>query len=218
MQLFFFLFLFPSLCCCLVCFFVVSAVTGRCNLAFVALLMLSSCSYIDVSTLSSMRANPFLPSFLDTYCLSISFLWCTALCIVINFLVLWSIFLSSSPVHLKNSPEYLTRRIAQVFILLIRIQPPSFISKSFLVSLRYSYLIFSFVSFSGLLVVWIQSFPSSRLIDMTVLRTQSAPPFTHSWRENICMQTFPKGISAKRNANNFPRDLKSNKRVNFQRR
>ena len=42
-------------------------------------------------------------------CLSTSSLGCKALCIVIRFLVLWSICLSFSFVHFKNGPEYLTR-------------------------------------------------------------------------------------------------------------
>ena len=48
--------------------------------------------------------------FLDTCCLSMSSLECRALCIVIIFLVLWSICWSCPLVHFKNSPEYLTRR------------------------------------------------------------------------------------------------------------
>ena len=39
---------------------------------------------------------------------------------VISFLVLWSICLSSSLVHFRKGPEYLTRGTAQVFIPLIR--------------------------------------------------------------------------------------------------
>ena len=50
----------------------------------------------------------FLPPFL-TYCLLTSSLGCNALCMVISFLVLWSICLCSSLVHFKNGPEYLTR-------------------------------------------------------------------------------------------------------------
>ena len=65
---------------------------------------------------------------------------------VISFLVLWSICLSSSLVYFKNGPEYLTRNTAQVFIPLIRSQFHSFVSSNFLVHLRYSFLIFSFIS------------------------------------------------------------------------
>ena len=49
------------------------------------------------------------PSFLDTYSQSTSSLSCKALCIVMNFLVLRFICWSSSLVHFKNGPEYLTR-------------------------------------------------------------------------------------------------------------
>ena len=61
-------------------------------------------------------ASPLPPSILDTYCLSTSSLGCNALCMVISFLILWSICLSSSLVYFKNSPEYLMRGTAQVFI------------------------------------------------------------------------------------------------------
>ena len=64
---------------------------------------------IDASTLSSMLVSPLLASFLDTYSLSTSSLGCNALCMVISFLPLWSICLSSSLVHFRNGPEYLTK-------------------------------------------------------------------------------------------------------------
>ena len=80
--------------------------------------MLSSSRCIDVSTLSSRLASPLPRSFPDTYSLSTSSLGCNGLCMVINLLVLWSICLSSSLVHLRKGPEYLTRGSAQVFILL----------------------------------------------------------------------------------------------------
>ena len=94
---------------------------------------------MDVSKLSSMLASPLPPSLLGTYSLSTSSLGCNALCMVISFLVLWSIYLSSSLVHLRKSPEYLTRGTAQVFIRLIRFLFQSFVSSSFLVLLRYSF-------------------------------------------------------------------------------
>ena len=53
-------------------------------------------------TLSSMLASLLPPSFVDTYSLSTSSLWCYALYMVISFLVLWSICLSSSLVHFKK--------------------------------------------------------------------------------------------------------------------
>ena len=96
---------------------------------------------MDASTLSSMLASP-----LETYSLSMSSLGCNALYMVISFLVLWSICLSSSLVHLRKGPEYLTRDTAQVFITLIRFLLLSFVSSSFLVLLRYSFRIFSSIS------------------------------------------------------------------------
>ena len=93
-----------------------------------------------------MLASPLPPSFLDTDSLSTSSLECNALCMVINFLVLWSICLSSSLVHFKKRPNYLMRDTAQVFIPLIRFLLDSFVSSSILILLRYSILIFSFIS------------------------------------------------------------------------
>ena len=57
-----------------------------------------------------------------------------------------SICLSSSLVHWKNGPEYQTRDTAHVFIPLIRFLLHSFVSCNFLVLLRYSFWIFSFIS------------------------------------------------------------------------
>ena len=59
----------------------------------------SSTPCIDASTLSSMRASPPLPSFVDTYSLSTSFLGCNALYMVISLLILCSNCLCSSLVH-----------------------------------------------------------------------------------------------------------------------
>ena len=47
------------------------------------------------------------------------YLGCQNLCSVINFLVFWSICLTSSFVYFKKDPEYPTRETAQVFIFLI---------------------------------------------------------------------------------------------------
>ena len=93
-----------------------------------------------------MLASPLPPSFLGTYSLSTSSLGCNALCMVISFLVFWSICLSSSLVYLRKSPEYLTSGTAQVFIPLIRFLSESFVSSSFLVLLRYSFRIWFFIS------------------------------------------------------------------------
>ena len=91
--------------------------------------------------LSSMLASPLPPYFLDTYSLSTSSLGCCTLCMVISFLVLWSICLSSPLVHFIKGLEYLTRGTTQVFILLIRFRQLSFVSSSFLVLIRYSFWI-----------------------------------------------------------------------------
>ena len=61
---------------------------------------------------------------------------------VIRLLVIWSIGLSSSLVHLKKGPEYLTRGSSPGFIPLIMFLLDSFVSKSFFVLLRYSFVIF----------------------------------------------------------------------------
>ena len=58
---------------------------------------------VDESTRSSMPVSP-LPPFLDTYTLSVSSLKCKAMCLVINFLVLWYMCLNSFHVHFKNIP------------------------------------------------------------------------------------------------------------------
>ena len=54
-------------------------------------------------------------------------------------LVFLSICLSSSRVHLRKGPEYLTSGTAQVFIPLMRFLLESFVSSSFRVLLRYSF-------------------------------------------------------------------------------
>ena len=120
-------------------------------LFLVAVISLSQCfsllyssRCIDATTLSSILVRPLPFSFLDIYRLSMSSLGCNALCMVISFLVLWSICLSSSLVHLKNGPGHLTRKTALLFIPLIRFWLYSFVSSSFLVFLRYSFLIFFF--------------------------------------------------------------------------
>ena len=107
----------------------------------------SSSRFINASTLSSILASPLSPSFLDTYSLSTSSLGWNALYMVISFLVLCSICLSSSLVYFKNGSEYLTRRTAQVFIPLKRFHQDSLVLSCFLILLKYSFLIFSFTSF-----------------------------------------------------------------------
>ena len=87
----------------------------------------------------------FLPLFLK-HSLWTSSQGCNTLCIVISFLFLWSIYLSSSLVHLRKGPEYLTSGTAEVFIPLIKFRPENFVSSSFLVLLRYYFWILSFIS------------------------------------------------------------------------
>ena len=81
----------------------------------------------------------FLPSFLDLYSLSTLSLGCMALCIVISFFYLLIPLLKIFFVHFKNGPEYFTRRIAHVFIPLIRFLLYSLVSVSVLILLRYYY-------------------------------------------------------------------------------
>ena len=88
-----------------------------------------------------MQVSPLPPPFLGTY--SLLSLGCNTSCMVISFLVLWSICSTSSLVLFKNGHEYLTRRTAQVFIPLIRFLQNSFILSNYQV-LKYSFLIFSF--------------------------------------------------------------------------
>ena len=112
---------------------VLSAFSGRCNQSSSSSFYVIFESVIDLSTLSSMPASPTFPSFLDICSLLKSTLGCYALCMVISFLVFWSIRLSSCLVDFKNSPEYLTRGTAQVFTPFIRFLLNSLVSRSFLV-------------------------------------------------------------------------------------
>ena len=93
-----------------------------------------------------MLVSP-LSLFLDSYSQSTSSVEYKALCMVISFLVLWFICLSSSLVHFKNGPEYLTGvGTAQVFIPFIRFLLFSLVSSSFLDHQWHSFLTFSFIS------------------------------------------------------------------------
>ena len=104
---------------------------------------------IDAFTLSSMLVS-HLPPFLDSYCLSKSSLGSKAICVVTSFLVLWSICWSSSLVHFKNGPDYLTRGTSHVFISLMRFLLCSLVSRIFPILLTY-YFFYSFIS-TGLIV------------------------------------------------------------------
>ena len=103
----------------------------------------SSSRGIDVSTLSSVLASHILAFFLDTYRLSMSSLARQSLCMVVSLLVFGFICWSSSLVHFKKGPEYLTR-IALVFMLLMRFLLCSLVSSCFFVLRRYYLKLFFF--------------------------------------------------------------------------
>ena len=65
---------------------------------------------------------------------------------VISFLVLLSICLSSSPVHFKNGPRFLRKETAKVIIPLIKFLIYSFVSSNFLFLLKFSFLFFFLLS------------------------------------------------------------------------
>ena len=135
-------FLFPS-CCHSIVYRIVGCVSDGCNQSsFMFFYVVFEPLYQCVT---SMLASPLPFSFLDTYSLSTLSLGYNALCIVISFIVLWSICLSSSLVHLRKGPENVTRGTAQIFIPLMRFLLESFVSSSFLVLLRYSFWILSFI-------------------------------------------------------------------------
>ena len=91
------------------------------------------------TTLTTGQSYP--PSFLDPYIMFTWFLRYKVLCIVMSFLVLWSICWCSL-VNIKNGPEYLTRGKTQVFISFIRFLLCILVSRSLLVLLRYSFSFF----------------------------------------------------------------------------
>ena len=130
-----------------------------------------------------MLASPLPPSFQDTYSLSTSYLGCNALCMVISFLVLWSICLSWSLVLLRKGPEYLSRRTTQVFIPLMRFLLASFVSSSFLFLLSYSFRILSFIC--TCLMVSASRYPSicrfHFLREFSFYRDLVVPFFSHMW-------------------------------------
>ena len=100
---------------------------------------------IDVSMLSLMVASVLLP-FFNTYSMSMLSMECKALSIVIIFLVLRSIYWSSSFLQFKNDPGYLTRGTTEVIILSMWFLLCNLVWSSFLVVQRYTFLIFSFIS------------------------------------------------------------------------
>ena len=91
-------------------------------------------------------------------------LGCSDLCRVISFLVIWSIYFSSSLVHFRN--KYLTRGAAQVFI--------PFISFCYWVFTQVVFYFFCNILFelclSSTLVWWCQP-PSYPIIIIIIIRT-----------------------------------------------
>ena len=86
-----------------------------------------------------------------------------ALCFVMSFFFFfWSICRSSSLVCFKNVPKYLSRGTTQVLISLMIFLLWSLVSISFLVLLRFSFLIFFFnlLMFDGVLFQYPQAFLS----------------------------------------------------------
>ena len=98
-----------------------------------------SSTCLDASTQSSRLSSP-LPPFLDTY--NLSSLECKALFIVIGFLYVELFYLSSSLAYFNKSSEYLNRGTTQAFIPSMRFLVQTMLLESFLILLRYSYLIF----------------------------------------------------------------------------
>ena len=109
---------------------------------------------------SLMLATPLSPFFLDTI-FFISSLGCKTFSIITYFLVLCFIYLSSSFVHFKNGPKYITRRAVLVFIPLLR----NLVSRSFLVLLKYYFFPSSpFVCYQYFLVLIILLYSSVQML------------------------------------------------------
>ena len=89
--------------------------------------------------LSSMLACPFAPQFLDTYSLG-----CNAFCMVISFLVVWSICLSYFLVHFKKSSRISNNRYSPGIYYFDKVSVT--VTRSFPVLLKYFFLTFSFIS------------------------------------------------------------------------
>ena len=75
--------------------------------------MLSSSPRIATSNLSAILRDLL---FLDTYNLSISSLGCKVLCILISFLIRWSIYWSSFLIYFRNDPEYIKMGKSVVYL------------------------------------------------------------------------------------------------------
>ena len=97
--------------------FMLSVLFGDCNQSSSALFyVVFKLSYQCVNAVVN-AGSPLPPSFLDTYSLSTSSMGYNALCMVISFLDLWSIFLSSL-IHFRYGLKYLTKGTGFCFIVL----------------------------------------------------------------------------------------------------
>ena len=105
LQLFFFPFLLPSIVVLLIFMLLELFLVAVINLSWF-FFMLSLNHLITASMLSSMPVSFPPPPFLNKYNLSLSSLGCKALCIIISFLVFWSICGSSYFIHFKNYYYY----------------------------------------------------------------------------------------------------------------
>ena len=157
-ELFSYPFLFSGYFCsvdaCVVCIF--SGGNNQSSSVLVYVIFESLYRYINVTWL---QANPLPLSFFDICSLSVSSLGCKAWCIVINFFVPWSLCWSSSLVHFKSDPEYLTRETVMLFIPLMRFLLCSLVSSSFLVLRGYSFLfLFHHRIFGGVRFQYFQVF------------------------------------------------------------
>ena len=99
------------------------------------------CFCVDASMLTSLLASPRL-TFLPAYRLSTSVLGCKISCIIMTFLVLWSICLYSSLVHFENGPQ----DNPGVYSFLMRFLLHSLVSCGYLIRVKYYSFIFSFIT------------------------------------------------------------------------
>ena len=99
---------------------VLSIVSVNCNhSSFVLFYVVLQSLYWSVNAvLNSVKSSTSLLSWYIEF--ATSSLGCNALCMIISFLVLWSICSCPSLVYFKKGPEYLTKNTVQVFIPLIR--------------------------------------------------------------------------------------------------
>ena len=119
------------------------------------LLWSSSCC-IDASSLSWTLVSRVSPSFFDTYILSTSSLGCRAICIVISFLVLWSICLGFLWSTSRMAPSILWGRQPKYLSLLWDF---CYVFFFFVLSCFFVLLKYSFLFFLSSLLLWWYRFP-----------------------------------------------------------